>query len=153
MTSRQFAARLAATIAALMLGGVAAPARADLIPTALDSTASPGGSGTFDVILKNTGAFAVDIGGFQVELSVPSTSGVEFTDANRMTTDRYIFASAPGPGPLNADPGNPFPNTDFIAQDTYFAPPATSRSRPVRPSAWSTCPSRSLPGRPSGRSR
>ena len=114
---------LGAAVAAVLLVASAMPARAALVVTVLGSSATPGGTGSFDVTLQNTGSTGVDIAGFQVELSVPGSSGILFTGATRGTSDLYIFDAAPGPDPLNNDPGNPFPNADFIGSDTYFAVP------------------------------
>ncbi len=49
--TRSVLALLAAV--ALALAGVAAPARADLTIEVLDATASPGGAGSFDIVLKD----------------------------------------------------------------------------------------------------
>ena len=112
-----------AAVAALLLAALSGQACAGLITTVLNSTAPAGGSGSFDVTLTNSGATGVDIGDFQVELSLPGGSGVLFLNATRGTALPYIFAAAPGPGNLNSDPLNPFPNTGFIGGDTYFALP------------------------------
>ena len=111
---------------ALLLGAAASPARADLVITAQDSSASAGGTGSFDVTLRNTGTTDVNVSGFQVELSLPGGSGIHFTDANRTTVLPYLFAAAPGPGGLNGDPLNSFPNTDFVGSDNYFAAPGSA---------------------------
>ena len=104
----------------------AQPARADFIIQAMDSTAAPGGTGAFDVNLVDTdpaGTAAYQVGGFSFELSVPSTSGVTFTDAEFNTAAPYIFAGnsldEQSGSPLSIDStGNPpFPTQDFTASD------------------------------------
>src|SRR4051794_4890619 len=89
-------ARLAATgaiavFAALALSSVPTPARADLIVQVENSSAAPGGTGSFDVVLSDTGGtFAIS--GFQVELSVPGASGVQFSAVDASTTTApYLF--------------------------------------------------------------
>lgn len=121
--SNAFRLRFCGVTAALLLGSMAAPARADLIITVLDSVAQPGDTGvTFDVTLTNTGLAGVDVGGFQVELSVPGASGIHFTDATIATAAPYIFGIQGSGSPLNNDPLNPFPNTDFTGIDNAFTP-------------------------------
>ena len=149
---------IAALAAALIVVGDTTPARAGLVISALGATAPPGGSSTFDVTLTNTGPNSVDLGGFQLELSVASGSGVQFTDVTTDTAATYVFAAAPGPPPFSF---GTFPNTDFLASDSYFALPGyqtigagetlglahvRSRSIPARRPARS--PSRSSPTTP-----
>jgi hypothetical protein len=84
----------------------------------LNSTASSPGTGTFDVILKDTGGtFAV--GGFSVEMTVGS--GVNFTaaDTNTVAPNSYIFGSLQSP-PFTF---NTFPTNDLIVSD--FGGPTT----------------------------
>lgn len=120
--SAAFRLRFCGAIAALLLGSMAAPSRADLIITVNDSVAQPGDTGmTFDVTLTNTGQAGVDIGGFQVELSVPGASGIHFTDATIATTAApYIFGAQGSGLALNGDLMNPFPNPDFTGSDNAF---------------------------------
>ena len=77
-------------LAVLALAG--AKAEATLIVSAVPTSASIGSSGNgFDIVLTNTGMSSVDIGGFVVDISVASGSGVTFTGANISTTLPYIF--------------------------------------------------------------
>ncbi len=112
-------ARLAA-VAVLALAVSAAPARADLTISVLDSTVSAGGTGSFDVVLQDTGG-TFQVGGFQIELAVGAGSGLTFTAADTNTLEPYIFGtyqSAPFPFAPN-----PFPNMDFVAGDTDMTAP------------------------------
>jgi PEP-CTERM motif len=95
------------------------PARAGLIIQALNSTAAPGGTGAFDVIIIDNGG-SFNVAGFSVELSVPAGSVISFSD---VTTDTlaatYLF------GTLQSQPFtfDTFPNQDFSAGDfTATAP-------------------------------
>ena len=115
--------RLFGAVAALLLGSIAAPARADLIITVLDSSAAPGGTGTFDITLTNTGAADINISSFSVEPTLSPTSGVHFTDVTTATTLPYIFAASSSVTASSPFSYDLFPNTDFIASDSFFAAP------------------------------
>ncbi len=104
-----------ASLAALIAGG-ATPASAALILIAPDVTATTGSSGSFDLILENTGPAAVTIGAYQIQLLVGGV-GVGFTGVDRETDLPYIFPGAVGP--LSSDfgpPGSP-PIAMFTASD------------------------------------
>jgi len=80
---------LAISWAALLFWGL--PARADVVLSIEPSAAAPGSSGSFDVLLTNTGATAVNIDGFNFQLSTPNPN-VTFTDVTTATTVApYIF--------------------------------------------------------------
>ena len=113
--------RLFGAVAALLLGSIAAPARADLIITVLDSSAAPGGTGTFDITLTNTGAVDINIGTFSVEPTLSPTSGVHFTDVTTATTLPYIFAASSSVTASSPFSYDLFPNTDFTASDSSFS--------------------------------
>jgi hypothetical protein len=108
-----------ALCAALLLSGAPTPARAGLVLKIENSSAPPGGTGSFDVVLSDTtGTFAVS--GFQVELSVPGASGVHFSGVDTSTTTApYLFGTLQTP-PLSFDS---FPNTSFTASDSDATPP------------------------------
>lgn len=80
---------MVAGLGACLVGG--RPASAAVVLSIEPSTAAPGASGSFDVLLTNTGATAVNIAGFNFTLSTPNTN-VTFTDVTTATTPAaYIF--------------------------------------------------------------
>jgi hypothetical protein len=83
---------LAALAALSILALLAHPAQAAVTLIAQDSTAQAGGSGSFEVDLVNTGTTPYQVSGFNFELSLPSDSGVTFTDAEFNTAAPYIFS-------------------------------------------------------------
>jgi hypothetical protein len=69
----------------------AAGAHADVIISAPAVTVSPGSSGSFEVLVTNTGTSDVAIGAFSFDISTASPS-VDFIGASTMTTiATYIF--------------------------------------------------------------
>jgi len=104
-------------LAALAAG--ATPCRADLIVEVPSVSASPGTSGSFDVLLMNTGPSSFNASAYNLELSLTGPPGVQFTGATINTATPYIFQQSSGP-PLSF---TPFPNTDFIASDAEFTSP------------------------------
>ncbi len=109
-----------AAIAALTLfaPGAVRPARAGLIIQALNSTADPGGTGAFDVVIRDDGG-TFQVAAFSVELSVPMNSAVSFSDVTTGTLATYIFGTLQSP-PFTFDS---FPTQDFSAGDfTATAP-------------------------------
>jgi hypothetical protein len=117
--------------AALMLLASLGPAvacRADgLVISAPDLTATPGSTGSFDVLLTNTnptGGASYDVAGdsFQLQLSGPLDAS--FTDVSINTVAApYIYVTSgttQGGGPLSLDT---FPNMLFTASDSEFASP------------------------------
>jgi hypothetical protein len=89
-------------LAALLLGLWPGSADAGVVIQVDNSTAPTGGSGTFDVILSNTGTSAQTVSGFSVELSVAAASGVEFTGVTAVTTAApYIFGTLTNANAIN----------------------------------------------------
>ena len=105
-------------LTALLAVGNPTPARAQLVMQILNSTASSPGTGTFDVILKDTGG-TFTVGGFSVEMTVGS--GVNFTaaDTNTVAPNNYIFGTLQSP-PFTF---NTFPTNDLVVSD--FGGPTT----------------------------
>ncbi len=117
-TARRRHAVIISGFAAVMACLAATPAHAQLVMQVESSTAAPGGTGLFDVILSDiSGTFQV--GGFSTEVSVPAGSGVMFTNATTSTALEYIFGSLQSP-PFTF---NSFPNTDTTVSDTDFTAP------------------------------
>jgi hypothetical protein len=110
------ALRPPALAAILLLAGVAAPARADLILTVESVTVSAGSSDdALDVTLTNTGPSAVSIGGFSFELT--TSFEITFTLANISTsTSPYIFVGHSLFGPVISTTG---PGQTLDASDVY----------------------------------
>jgi hypothetical protein len=116
---------------ALTLASFAAPARAGLTIQVLDANGSPGGTGSFDIVLTDD-AGTYQVGGFTVDVSVPAASGVTFIAADTLTnpaTHPYIFGTyQSSPFPFATDPANPgmaatFPNFEFVAGDALLTAP------------------------------
>lgn len=84
-------------------------------------------AGTFEVTLSNTDNTTYNVAGFNFQLMLPNSSGVQFTGASTATVAHdYIFN---GTGSATVDPGfmfsyDPFPNTSFTASDTEFTYPS-----------------------------
>jgi PEP-CTERM motif len=119
---------LAAALAvlAVLAPGAARPARADMVIQVADSSSAPGGTGSFDVTLQNTGG-TFQIAGFSVELSVPAGSGVSFTGVTVDTVAApYLFVTLQSP-PFTFDT---FPTQDFSATDFDLTTPGFITSNP-----------------------
>jgi hypothetical protein len=70
------------------------PARADIVLSVESVTGAPGSTGTFDVLLTNTGTLSQNIAGFDFELTTVDTN-IAFTDVTTTTTTAaYIFPSS-----------------------------------------------------------
>jgi PEP-CTERM motif len=109
----------ALTLAAIVSVVAAAPARADLIMQVADSVAAPGGTGSFNVVLIDTGG-TFSVAGFSVELSVPAASDVLFTSVDALTgIPPYIFGSLQSV-PFSFDT---FPTNHFVASDALLTAP------------------------------
>ena len=112
-----------AVVAVLMTTAVASPSRADLVIEVLNSTTAAGGTGSFDVVLTDTGPInSFQVGGFSVELLVAAGTGIHFTavDTNTVAAP-YIFGTyQSGPAPFSFDT---FPNTEFTASDSTAVAP------------------------------
>lgn len=107
---------IAALLALSLFAAVAFPARADLVVQVRDSTAPIGGTGSFDVVLADTGG-TYQVGGFGIQVSVPGASGVLFTSVDGNTDAvlaPYIFGTVQVP-PLSLDS---FPTNEFSALDS-----------------------------------
>ena len=106
-------------------------AHAGSLVMSIDNVTGPSaGQGTFDVLLTNTnpaGGTSYDVASFSFELSVPASSGVQFTGASTaFVSPAYIFA---GTGGASIDPTftlslDSFPNTQFSGSDTEFTYPS-----------------------------
>jgi hypothetical protein len=92
MKSNRFAA-LTAAAAALIFIGASPAAHGALIVLAPAVIGAPGTSGTFDIVLQNTGAASISIGGFSFGVST-TNPGVTFSSATISTTAAaYIFGA------------------------------------------------------------
>ena len=74
----------------LVLGTVRADA--SLIVLAPAFTGAVGSAGTFDIVLQNTGAVSIPIGGFSFCIST-SNPGIAFTSATISTVGPYVFGA------------------------------------------------------------
>jgi hypothetical protein len=78
-------------VAALLLS---VPARADIVLSIEDVSGAPGSSGTFDVLLTNTGSVSQNIAATNFELTTADTN-ITFNDVTTSTTTAaYIFPSS-----------------------------------------------------------
>ncbi len=122
--------RVIAVALAAIVGGAAPCSAGGLVIEAPNLTATPGSSGTFDLLLMNTnltGGASYEVSSDQFVLSLSGPLGITFT-AVSIATDPvaapYIFVSSgttqPGGLPLSTDT---FPNTQFTGADTEFASP------------------------------
>ena len=101
----------------------ASTVRADLLVYASNSGTSPGGSGSFDLVLYNdptTGLNTFQVGGFNTEVQVVSNSGVTFTTVSQKKADPYIFGDNPGAPTLVT---SNFTSTDISVNDISLASP------------------------------
>jgi hypothetical protein len=106
-------------LAAMLVGLPPGAAEAALVLQANSVTASAGGSGSFDLMLIDTGG-TFQVSGFSVELSVAPSSGIKFTGVTAgTTTATYIFGTLQAP-PLSSAL---FPVTDFTASDSSMTAP------------------------------
>lgn len=79
---------LAGVAVLLLLGTV--PAQAALILQAPAITGAVGSTGTFDIVLQNTGVVSIPIGGFSFGIST-TNPGITFTSATISTVAPYVF--------------------------------------------------------------
>jgi hypothetical protein len=115
----------------LALAFLPVPVQAGSLVVALDNVTGPtAGAGSFEVLLTNTdlsGGQSSDVASFSFQLSLPSSSGIQFTDATTATVSApYIFQ---GTGGASVDPTfmlslDSFPNTSFSGSDTEFTFPS-----------------------------
>ena len=120
----------AATLALALLGGPPAARAALVIETApTPITAPAGGTGSFEVLLRDTGG-TFDIAGFSIDLSIPAGTGITFTGADTNTTSAaYIFGtyqSAPAPFASPDFPATTFPASTLNASDVDFSAPSVT---------------------------
>jgi hypothetical protein len=122
--------RVIAVALAAIVGGAVPCSAGGLVIEAPNLTATPGSSGSFDLLLVNTnltGGTSYDVSSDQFVLSLSGPLGIAFTGVS-IATDPvaapYIFVSSgttqPGGPPLSTDP---FPNTQFTGADADFASP------------------------------
>jgi len=96
------------------------PGRADALIKILDSKAPVGGQGSFEIILKNTGASSIGVGAYNLRFSVDVTSKITFTGVSMSTASNgYIFSTVQSP-PLTLDT---LPATSVLISDTMLAAP------------------------------
>ncbi|MFO0960934.1 MAG: PEP-CTERM sorting domain-containing protein [Isosphaeraceae bacterium] len=111
--------KVTTALAILALIGIASPSRADLIIEAPTVVATPGQSGSFDLLIYSTGG-SYQVAADTIQLSLTGPAGVSFTGVSIATTAPYLY-TAPGVtnggGPFSTDP---FPNTNFLASDSEF---------------------------------
>ena len=131
--------RVIAVALAAIVGGAVPCSAAGLMIEAPNLTATPGSSGSFDLLLVNTnptGGTSYDVSSDQFVLSLSGPLGITFTGVS-IATDPvaapYIFVSSgttqPGGPPLSTDT---FPNTTFTGADTEFATSGLPNSEPGR---------------------
>lgn len=128
-------------LGALALGSLLGPGRAataGLVLQVNNSTAAPGGTGSFDVVLRNdpssddSGSSPQTISAFSFGLAVDPDSGVTFTGADTATTSAgYIFttyqqAGTPFAFSTDGEGNDPFPGTSFQAGDAVNDPATES---------------------------
>ncbi len=92
----------------------------DLTMSLANLTGPTAGSGTFEVLLTNTGP-SVAVAAFSFEVTVDPSSGVQFTGATTETVSApYIFEGTGGlPDPTSL-PTGPVPTTDLVGADAEF---------------------------------
>jgi hypothetical protein len=104
----------------MMSQGLIAPCRAaGLMIEALSSSARPGSSGSFDIVLINsnsTGGTSYNVASNSLDISLSGTAGVTINDVNMITSANYIFTQS-----LDANYGLPFATintpTSFSSND------------------------------------
>ncbi|WP_165232638.1 PEP-CTERM sorting domain-containing protein [Aquisphaera insulae] len=111
---------LAIPILAAITGSMPTPALAGLLIEVRSTTAAAGGAGAFDVVLINQSGGDVDVGGFSVEVSVATSSGVTFTAVTTATSPAYVFGTLQSPPPFNV---TTLPSTNLTALDTDMTSP------------------------------
>lgn len=93
-TTCDFISKTAPAVLAIVVLLLSVPAKADIVLTLESVTGAPGSTGTFDVLLSNTGPAAQNIAGFNFELTTADTN-VTFTDVTTATTTApYIFPTS-----------------------------------------------------------
>ncbi|MGO8902082.1 MAG: hypothetical protein ACLQU5_27605 [Isosphaeraceae bacterium] len=128
---------IAVVLAAIVGGAVPCSAGGLAIEAPNNLPATPGSSGSFDLLLMNTnltGGASYEVSSDQFVMSLSGPLGIAFTAVSIATdpvTAPYIFVSSgttqPGGPPLSADT---FPNTTFTGADTEFASPGIRTVNP-----------------------
>ena len=117
--------RVIAVALVAIIGGAVPCSAGGLVIEAPDLTATPGSSGSFDLLLVNTnltGGTSYDVSSDQFVLSLSGPLGITFTGVSIATDPvggrlrlRIVSHNAAGRPPLSADT---FPNTTFTGADT-----------------------------------
>ena len=115
---------LPAVLVVLGLAGVRS-SEAGVSLRLLDSGAGPGGIGSFDIVVENTGTTAADsffVASFNLQFSIDASSPIQFVGVNTSTDGRtapYIFGS------LQLDPftRDTFPTQSLTVGDTLLTYP------------------------------
>jgi hypothetical protein len=90
----RFISTMALAVLAIAVSLLSVPARADIVLSIEDVTGAPGSSGTFDVLLTNTGSASQNIAATNFELTTADTN-ITFNDVTTSTTTApYIFPSS-----------------------------------------------------------
>ena len=96
-----------------------------LVISAPDVTATPGSSGSFDVIITNTnstmGGASYQVASDNVDLTLTGPSGVNFTSVSIATTDTYIYVDPASTNGLTFT-NSAFPGTNLEVFDLEFGP-------------------------------
>jgi len=106
-TTCSLISRTALAVFAIAVILLSIPARADIVLSVESVTGAPGSSGTFDVLLTNTGTSSQNIAVFNFELTTADTN-ITFTDVTTSTTTApYIFPSSFFGPDITTPPINP----------------------------------------------
>jgi hypothetical protein len=113
MIDRLCSVRVLASLAILCVA-LGAPARADLIITGGSATVAPGGTATVDFTVSATAGSSYQLGSFQIELQITTSSGTSFLQFSSSQVDPYsdsvyVFSGAS----FGQDYGVPFWGNPF----------------------------------------
>jgi hypothetical protein len=93
-TTCKVISKTALAVLAIAMLLLSVPAKADIVLSLESVTGAPGSTGTFDVLLTNTGPSSQNIAGFNFELTT-ADKNITFTDVTTATTTAtYIFPSS-----------------------------------------------------------
>jgi hypothetical protein len=93
-TTCKLISKMALVVLAIAVLLLSVPAKADIVLSLESVTGAPGSTGTFDVLLTNTGPSSQNIAAFNFELTTADTN-ITFTDVTTATTTAtYIFPSS-----------------------------------------------------------
>lgn len=109
-------------LAILITEAAGRPAVAGLLTVVAPNViATPGETGSFDVLLVNNDSTSYNIAGDAFTLTLSPSTGVTFTDATTLTTTQYIYQAS-----TDVDLGVPLydslPGTSFTAADLVDLP-------------------------------